>query len=237
MNHSEIKIETFGYIKKEESLVTVESNIIPNTLVLESRQPFPGYHGNFPDKSQPQSLFLITTKDYSFEEVARITKNMCESIKFNFNASQGHLHFKSETLPCIRIKYLRSFTFIPELQTLFKDAGIKFAKQTHINSSAIIVINKSFFISDKGDGLYKDLKEESKCYIELPSFLTWEQFKRYTENIKHNIDNNNFDAAQGAFYRNEGILDLVRIYDQEKNPERIKLLQRAYLEEIRKSQL
>jgi len=234
MNQSEINIETFGYIKKEESLVTVDSNIISNTLVLESLQPFPGYHGNLPDKSQPHSLFLITTKDYSFEEVGRITKNICETIKFNFNASQGHIHFKSETWPCIRIKYLRSFTFIPELQTLFKDAGIKFAKQKLVNSSAIIVINKSFFVSAKEEGLYKDLREESKCYFELPVFLTWEQFKRYTENIKHNIDNNNFDAAQGVFYRNTGLIDVVRIYDQEKNPDRIKLIRKAYLEEIRK---
>jgi virulence-associated protein VapD len=235
MNQPDINIETFGYIKKEESLVTVENNIIPNTLVLESLQPFPGYHGNFPDKSQPRSLFLITTKDYSFEEVARITKNICESIKFNFNASQGHIYFKSETLPCIRIKYLRSFTFIPELQNYYKDADIKFAKQRQINDSALIVINKSFFVADKGDGLYKDLDDESKCYFELPAFLSWDQFKKYTENIKYNIDNINFDAAQGVFFRKTGIKEIVRIFDQEKTPERIMLLHKAYLEEIRKN--
>jgi len=235
MNQTGINIETFGYIKKEESLVTVESNIIPNTLVLESLQQFPGYHGNIPDKSQPHSLFLITTKDHSFEEIARITKKICESIKYNFNASQGYIHFKSETLSCIRIKYLKSFTFVPELQNFYKEAGIKFTKQKHIDASAIIVINKTFLISEQEDVFYKDLEEESKCYFELPEHLSWEQFKKYTETIKYNINNNNFDAAQGAFFRKKEIKDIVRIYDQEKNPERIKELHTAYLEEIRKN--
>lgn len=237
MNQLETNLETFGYIKKEESLVTVENNIIPNTLVLESLHPFPGYLGDFPENSKPRSLFLITTNDYSYEEIARYTKNICESIKFNFNVSQGHLFFKSEVLPCIRIKYLKSFTFISELQNHFKDAGIKFAKQKAINASAMIVINKPFKIADTGDGTFKDLNDVSKYYIELPNYLQWEEFKKYTANIKQNIDNNNFDAAQGVFYRESGLIDVVRIFDQEKTPDRIKVLQKAYLDEIRKNRL
>jgi len=36
MCQDKILIETMGYIKKEANLSTVENNIIPNTLVLES---------------------------------------------------------------------------------------------------------------------------------------------------------------------------------------------------------
>lgn len=201
MTQPDLNIEIFGYIKKEETLITVESNIIPNTFVLESLKPFPGYHGDLPDKSQPFSLFLITTKDYSYEEIGRITKSICESISFNFNASHGYIHFKSETLFCIRLKYLRSFTFIPELQNFYKDGEIKFAKHKQINDSAIIVVNKTFNVAEIGEGIYKDLDDKSKYYFELPIQLSWEQFKKYTENIKYNFDNNNFDAAQGVFYR------------------------------------
>ena len=50
MNTDKTLIETFGYIKKEENLITVESNIILNTFVLESQHEFPGYHGNIPEK-------------------------------------------------------------------------------------------------------------------------------------------------------------------------------------------
>lgn len=225
-------IETFGYIKKEENLITVENNIIPNTFVLESQQEFPGYHGNIPDKSQPRSLFLITSKEYSFEETARTAKKLRIKIKHDFNASPGNIYLKSEILPCIRIKYLQSFTFIPELQNLLKDEGIKFQKKRGIHSSGLIVINKQFYVCEREEGLYKDLEDESKCYLELPVKLSQEKFKEFTISIKNNIDNNNFDAAQGVFYRRKGIIDVVRIYDLEKNVDRMRALRKYYLEEI-----
>ena len=77
MDQEKNLIETFGYIKKEQNLSTVENNIIPNTLVLESIHPFKGFHGaNLPEESKPRSLFLVLSKDYSFEEIARITKKI-----------------------------------------------------------------------------------------------------------------------------------------------------------------
>lgn len=234
MDNDKTLIETLGYIKKEEKLITVDNNIILNTLVLESQQEFPGYNGNFPEKSQPRSLFLITSKEYQFEEIARITKKIKNQIKHDFNASQGNIYLKGETLPCIRIKYLQSFTFIPELQNLLKEENIKFSKKRIIDSPGIIVINKIFFVRERAEGIYHDLEEESKCYLELPVKLTWDRFKEYTFFIKNNIDNNNFDAAQGAFYRKSGIIDVVRIYDQDKNVERMKTLRKLYLEEIDK---
>ena len=236
MNQENTIIETIGYIKKEESLVTVENNILSNTLVLESLHPFPGYHGNLPNKSRPNSLFLVTSKDYSFEEIARVTNKIKETFKNEFDAKQGHIHFKAETLSCIRINRLKSFAFISELQNLFANFDIKLAKQKSINSDGIIVINKHFFINEYEKGIYRDLVNESQSYFEIPTKLSWETFKDYTVNIKYNIDNNNFDAAQGAFYRKTGIVDLVRIYEEEKSSiERIKTIQRAYLEEIRKN--
>ncbi|OFX24609.1 MAG: hypothetical protein A2041_01100 [Bacteroidetes bacterium GWA2_31_9b] len=236
MNTDKTLIETFGYIKKEENLITVESNIILNTFVLESQHEFPGYHGNIPEKSQPRSLFLITSKDYQFEDIARTTKKIKKVFNHDFNASQGHIYFKSETLSCIRLKYLKSFTFIPELQNLLKDEDIKFSKKRFLESTGLIVINKRFYVSEREEGLYQDLEEESKYYLELPIKLEWEMFKKITLDIKNNVDNINFDAAQGVFYRKCGIVDVVRIYDQDKNVERLTTLRKLYLDEINKKQ-
>ena len=208
MDQEKIFIETIGYIKKQVQLTTVENNTIPNTLVLESLHPFPGYHGtNLPDKSNPRSLFLILHKECSFENLARITKEIKKDFSCDFNASQGNIYTKSTSYSCIRIKYLQSFTFLPELMHKFHDAGIKFAKHKIIKKSALIVINKSFFIEKIDDGIYKDNYESSKYYIDLPLNLSWEEFAAMTKHIKINIDNSNFDAAQGIFYRKDGIVD------------------------------
>jgi hypothetical protein len=126
MNQDQKIIETVGYIKKEQKLTTIENNIIPNTLVLESIHPFSGFHGtNLPEDSKPRSLFLVLSKDYGFEEIARITKKIKKDFKYDFNASIGKIHFKTSSYTCIRIKYLKSFIFLPEL-LLSKMAPAKF---------------------------------------------------------------------------------------------------------------
>ena len=230
-----ICIETMGYIKKQVNLTTVENNIIPNTLVLESLHPFPGYHGeNLPEKSCPRSLFLIVEKDYSWEEIGRIANKIRQEFKYDFNISHGNIYFKNTTYACIRIKYLKSFTFIPDLQNLLKEQNVKFLKKKAINESGLIVIHKHFYVEEIGDNIYSDLDEEVKYYMELPVALPWETFKDFTIAVKNNIVNNNFDVAQGVFYRKKGIVDVIRIYDCEAGLERFKMIRNKYLDEIRK---
>ncbi|MFC2103817.1 hypothetical protein ACFLS4_00505 [Bacteroidota bacterium] len=235
MCQDRILIETIGYIKKEQNLTTVENNIIPNTFVLESLHPFPGYHGaNLPEKSKPGSLFLIVSKEYSFEEIARITKNIKQNFQCDFNASRGSIYFKTATYPCIRIKYLKSFTFLPELQGLYQEHGIKFAKQKIIDTKGLIVINKHFYVDEIEEGLYNDLEEDSKYYIELLKDLSWDVFKEFTLNIRNNIDNSNFATAQGVFYRKDGIKEVVRLYICEGEIDKIKTIQKLYNDLIQK---
>jgi hypothetical protein len=228
-------IETAGYIKKQQKLTTVENNIIPNSFVLESQHPFPGYHGkNLPEKTKPGSLFLILAKENTFEEVARITKQIKKSFKYDFNASEGHIYFKTSSYPCIRIKYLNSFTFLPELQNLYKEHGIKFAKQKKIDSQGLIVINKTFYVDEMEEGLYNDLEEDSKFYIEIEKDLPWDVFKEFTLYIKNNVDNSNFDAAEGVFYRKSGIVEVIRLYICEGEMEKIKTIRKLYGDLIKK---
>ncbi len=70
--------------------------------------------------------------------------------------------------------------------------------------------------------------------MELPVDLPWDTFKDFTITVKNNIVNNNFDVAQGVFYRKKGIVDTIRIYDCEAGLERFKMIRNKYLDEIRK---
>ncbi len=235
MSQDNLLIETSGYIKKEVKLTSVESNIIPNTFVLESLHPFPGYHGeNLPEKSTPRSLFLVLAKEYPYEQVARITRQIKRNFNYDFNASEGHVYTKSAAYPCIRIKYLKSFTFLPELMILYQESGIKFAKQKLLETNGLIVINKSFFIEEIEEGIFHDNEEKSKFYVELPVDLPWDVFADYTKTIKNNIDNSNFDAAEGVFYRKKGIVEVLRLYIGEGEFEKVKQIQKMYIDLINK---
>ena len=237
MCQDKVLIETIGYIKKEVNLSTLESYVIPNTLVLESLHPYPDYHGkNLPEKSKPRSIFLIVNKDYSYKEIARVTKKIKQEYEFDFNASQGNIYFKTTSYPCIRIKHLKSYTFLPELQSKFQDEGIKFAKQKSINSSGLIVINKHFYVDEVEEGVYRDIDEDSKFYVEIPVDLPWSEFKEQILNVKNNIDNSNFDAAQGVFYRRSGIVEVVRLYICEGEFEKVLRIHKMLTNQIKKKQ-
>lgn len=238
MDHSKTLIETTGYIKKEQRLKTIENNIIQNSFVLESSHPFQDYHGtDLPKKSRPNSLFLILSKETSFEDIARITKKIKQDFEYDFHASLGDIYFKTTSYSCIRIKYLKSFTFLPQLQSLYQENGIKFAKQKDVNADGLIVIHKHFYVDEIESGIYHDQEEDSKFYIELPKQISWTVFKDFTLNIKNNIDNSNFDAAQGVFYRKNGIIDVVRLYICEGQTDAIKTIQKLYVDLINKAHL
>jgi virulence-associated protein VapD len=234
MSHNHIHIETMGYIKKEASLTTVENNIVPETLVLESLYSYPGYYGeNQPEKPCPRSLFLIVDKTYSLEEIARITAKVKKEFTHDFDMSYGNIYLKRKTYACIRIKYLKSFHFIPELQALLQDYQVKFLKKKALDEKGIIVIHKNFYVQEMEEGIYSDF-EEVKSYLELPVNLSWENFSQLTHDIKNNLTNNNFDAAQGIFFRKKGIVDVIRVYDCQPGYERFKMIRKMYLERIKK---
>ncbi|MEF8844875.1 MAG: hypothetical protein V5A59_05325 [Bacteroidales bacterium] len=228
-------IEVTGYIKKRETLTSIESNIAPHTCVLESLDPFPGYHGkNLPDESEPRSLFLLVRNNYSFEDIARISKKIAENCEYDFNASIGYIYIQPYKYNCIRIKYLTSFTFLPELQDMFIQEGVKFSRYKAIEDKAIIVVNKNFLVEEQEEGIYRDLEAKSKYYIGLPEKLDWETFSNFTFHIKNNLIDNNFDAALGVFYRITGITDMVRVYDRDNSIEKMRNLKSRYEEEVRK---
>ena len=229
-------IEVTGYIKKEETLVPLEGNILPNTCVLESLHPFPGYHGsNLPDEEEPRSLFFIITNKYSFEDIARISKRIGFEFKHDFNASIGSLYIKPYTYQIIRIKYLPSFRLLQELQQMFMEEGVKFARYKNMHKLALIVVNKNFLVEEVEEGLYRDLEDKFKFYLELSEWLDWETFRKFTFHIKNNLIDNNFDAALGLFYRLRGIVDVVRVYDRDNSLEKMRALKAWYDETIRKS--
>jgi hypothetical protein len=236
MCNNKPQLEVTGYIQKEELLTTVEGKIIENTLVLENHPPFPGYHGeNLPDEDSPRSLFFILNEKYSFEDIARKTKNVREKIKSKFNASEGTIYIHPYEYNCLRIKYLCTFKLLKEVQKQFKEEGIKYSRYKDINKEAIIKINKVFFVEEQEEGIYWDCNIDSKYYIELPEKISWDNFKQYTFNLKNNLDNINFDAALGVFYRRKEIVDVIRIYDTERTIERASKLKNMYWEEIRRS--
>lgn len=228
-------LETVGTITKKEILSTVEHDT-GKALVLETIKPYPGYHGTtIPDQLNPISLFFVTDKKYTGESVIRATMSVKREFNTHFDAVPGQITVFNTLTPCIRIKDLPTYEKIYELISLYRKYGIEFMKDRNVEPfSGLIKIRKYFELEKVEDGLYKDMAMPEMTYFFIPNLLSWNVFESITHNLKVNPEYENFDAALGVFFTPEGVIDSVRIYREDFNPEYIKALRNKYLQEMRR---
>ncbi|MDX9852516.1 MAG: hypothetical protein RBS81_01855 [Tenuifilaceae bacterium] len=221
--HNVKNLMTRGVTIKEEKVKSLAANVLPNTLVLENYEPYPGYYGYFhpPFDSTPRSIFIVLAKDYNILELARVMAKVGRERLHDCDGTIGYLKIDNDTFQCIRIKHLPCFDEIPDIQSRFVSNGIEMLKHKEIDKPVLITVHKSFLIEVVADGIFQNTIEENKYYFELDTALTWEQFKEVTEIVRNNIPNNLFDAALGFFWTLHGPVDVVRIYDTKANLERI----------------
>lgn len=230
-------IETLGRIIKVETLTSIDSNIIPKTMVLETSEPFPGYFGhNFPKDSAPRSIFLVTNKKYKGIKLKRILIAIQKESGQQCDLVDGSIKIFAKKYYCLRLKGLYCFDQIPRIQRMLIDHGIKFARAKKIEAPGKIVINKNFKLEEIEEGMYKNLDQEEQYFIVIPIKLKWKEFYDITMKIKQNIDNKIFDAAIGFMHRENNIVDFIRIFDKDQAPERMKKIQEMYLNEVNRIQ-
>jgi hypothetical protein len=224
-------IITLGSISKQEVIKTLELNIMPNTLVMEIMEPFPGYHGaNLPTDPVPRSIFMATVREYPDEHLFRITEQINNTFGENYSATPSRVSIYNESYPAIRIWGLESYDAVPQIQERFKDEGIEFRKKKNIKDVALINIKKSFYIEEIAEGVYKDLDTPKMFYFQIP-YISWNLFEEITKHIKNNLDNKNVDLALGMFFMHK-VVDVVRIYGREVGVDFLKTLRNKYLHEI-----
>ncbi|MCB8995037.1 MAG: hypothetical protein H6538_05475 [Bacteroidales bacterium] len=226
-------IETLGGLAKEERLKTLADHIMPNTYVLETEEPFPGYHGaNLPTEAKPISAFLITRTKYSPEKILRLTHIIKKYFPHTFDAVPGKICMQNDVLPCIRLRGFTNYELIGELQKCFFSEGIEFAKRKNVSADAVIQLRKHFTIEEIDEEIYRDVDEHSTYYFRIPKQMSWQLFLKVTEVVRHNTAAD-FDAAMAAIYTRD-ILDVVRIYATGISIETLKELKKRYTQELEK---
>lgn len=227
--------ETLGSITKKETLATIEHDTV-NALVLETRKPYPGYHGTtIPDHLKPLSLFLVTDKKYSGEHIIRATMAVKKNYPDHFDATPGLVAVFNALTPCIRIKDMASYVNIQALIGAYRKAGVEFMKDKVIEPfEGLIRIRKYFSLMEVDKGLYRDNEIPSMAYFEIPGLTSWEMFEDITLRLKPNVEYNNFDAALGVFFYPKGVIDAIRIYHDSIDLNDVIYLRGKYLEEIQR---
>jgi hypothetical protein len=232
---SERLIETIGKLIKKEILRSVEHETHSGKLTFENLEPYPGYHGTtVPDSLEPDSLFAITKMKYNDERIIRAIQAVKKKTDLDFDAAPGSVKYMNETYNCIRFRGLK-YQSLGDLLRLFDQTGLNFHRKRKVRSfETLIDIRKFFRLKETIDGIYEDLEQENTSYIELPIQLTWNQFEKITMSIKYNMEDRNFDAAQSSVYTEKGLMDFVRIYDQESCQGKLIHIKEKYLAAVEK---
>jgi hypothetical protein len=227
-------IETMGTIAKVDKLQTLKDNILENTLVLDEIEPFPGYHGsNLPTGYNPKAVYLILKKKISTIRIMRISQAIYKYCKHDFDGTAANICINNDVFDCIRLRRLKSYNIIPEIQKNYMHEGMKYMKKRQISGEGIIEIKKHFELEILEDGIFKDLEDPLMYYLEIPRQLNWQMFLEITTSIKHNLDDLLFDGALGSIYMRE-IKDVVRIFARDIELRDLNAIRSHYLEELRK---
>ncbi|TVR71647.1 MAG: hypothetical protein EA408_08365 [Marinilabiliales bacterium] len=225
-------INTPGSITKEEDLINVEHNILPNTLVLESAHPFPGYHGsNLPENPAPNSIYIVTARRYDGEDLLRKGRKVRKIFPSTCDISYGEVRFRGNDYQFIRARGLDCFGCVLKLQEALSEEGVEFMKQKKFSGEALIRLQKFFRLEKVDDHIYRDLDEPRMHYFEIPEKPEWEFFRKITFYIRGNVENYTYDAALGALYLKD-IADVVRIYGKDITIEQMQFIRKKYLYEI-----
>jgi hypothetical protein len=227
-------LETLGAIWKEESLSTLTHHIIENTFVLEAMEPYPGYHhaGPMDNQSRLNHVFLVLKRDLSTEQLIRHTQKIKRLFGLKFDATPAEITIFNTKYDAIRLRDYEGLEALAEIMALYRDEGVGFMKQRNIQGKGIIKVLKYLVLNQLNEEVYQDAEDPNTLFFEVPCQMNWKLFEKVTQGVKMNTPDRNFDAALAILYRKRGIVDLVRVYDEQMNEEKMNEIRKRYSSEL-----
>lgn len=232
------QIQAIGYLLKKEKLATYDTQVAHAELILEGLAPFPGFYEQYflptsAKEETPKSLFLVI-KDFDVcheDEFIRMCSHVQREHKVKFNAALSSIQLLNQPATCIRIN-MDDYSGLESLIQHFKLVGVKFQTSKAVKAyQSLIKIRRFFNLELLEDGIFKDQDKSDTYYIEVPAYMTWEEFEATTLEIRNNWDYKVYDAAQAAIYNRNGIVELVRIFDLKADIEKLRYLHQKYSKE------
>ena len=232
-------IQSLGYLLKKEKLATLASDQVFSVMLLESLEPFPGFYEEYfvpttAREQKPRSVFMVI-KNFDVcheDDFIRMTMHIKRDHKIEFDAALSSIMLFNEPTTTIRV-HMENYSQLSDLIGHYKNVGVKFHSAKQVKPfQSLIKIRRYFDLDVMADGILKDVDKKDTYYLQLPGFVTWDEFETATIAIRNNFDYKTYDAAQAAIYNKPGIVELVRIYDLKADLSKLESLRNKYLIEV-----
>jgi len=226
-------LEYVGKIIKQENIDTVDENKIPRTFVINVPNPQVSYYSRFTDIHKPDSIIFVTKEFNSFEKILRVTESINQKLGLNLDGAKCEVNIGSRKLNGIRVRGINRYPEILKIQECYADAGYEFAKSEKFkDTDAFIRVNRFFDVEKISEGVFKSNTETDVYYVTVSRYMSWEEFRTITFEIKNNISDKNYDIAKGIVYLGAGIKEFLRIVKPKYSLESIQLIRDKYIEKL-----
>ncbi|SNR52162.1 hypothetical protein SAMN06265371_104250 [Lutibacter agarilyticus] len=226
-------LEYVGKIIKQENIDTVNENILQKTFVINVQNAYDSYYTRFTDVEKPDSIIFVTKTPNSFEKILRVTAGINRKYGLNLDGAKCEVKIGARKLNGIRVKGINRYPDIAQVQQYYKDEGYDFAKSEKFkNTDSLIRINRFFNIEKLAEGIFKSNVEDDVYYVTVPRYMTWDEFRTITFEIKNNMSDKNYDIAKGIVYIDGGIKEFLRIVKPKFTLESIQLIRDKYIQKL-----
>ena len=228
-------IEVTGNINKEETTEALLEHKLKNTFVVIDDKPYPGYHYHKIDARMTEkstTIFLVLNKRYTWASIIRATERVNQFLDESLQASYAELFLFNVPYYSIRLMGLKDLSLLGTIQKAYQEEGFVFMKNIRMSKPkvAFFKVKRFFDITKIDEGIYKD--DEGRNFIIINRKIKWELFRKMTQSVKMNMNNNNFDIVNGAFYMNHMLVDFIRVFDPKSDLERLREIRTAYQKQI-----
>ena len=226
-------LEYIGKIIKQENIDTVDENKLPRSFVINVPNPHNSYYSRFTDVEKPDSIIFVTKTPNSFEKILRVTNKINEKHDLKIDGAKCEIKIGSRKLNGIRVKGINRYPEIATIQQYYGEEGYEFAKSEKFkDTDSLIRINRFFNVDKLAEGIFKSNIEDDVYYVVIPKYMTWDEFRTITFEIKNNIPDKNYDIAKGVVYIHGGVKEVLRIVKPKYTLESLQLIQQKYIEKL-----
>jgi len=201
-------------------------------LILES-SPDPSYYSRagFPENLKSVSdhhLYLVVKKPIPcFQDmVMRQSHKMKERLGIDLHIAPGQIRLLGKMYSCIRIR-TEDTSNLKTIIEEFRKLGIRFMADRHVAPyEAFIQIKRYTDFEIIEPGIFRDKENPKRYFVTIPGSIEYDAFEELIKEVKNNCNFHMFDAS--LVYLNCGarFIEMVSVYSEHCEEERLSEMKR-----------